>query len=97
MISGSTFEKKFVIETFLFEGDPAGSSTTRSKSSLAADVIAGRPEIRLSAIFYQPIYAVMDVLLVANNQYSVPFTLILSLAFEDVSATAVENITRFEL
>ena len=87
----------YIDDTFLLVGVPAGSSTTRSKSSLAADVIAGRPEIRLSAIFYQPIYAVMDVLLVANNQYSVPFTLILNLAFEDVSATAVENITRFEL
>tara|TARA_R100000005_G_scaffold88479_1_gene58393 strand:- start:1 stop:120 length:120 start_codon:yes stop_codon:yes gene_type:complete len=38
----------------------------------------------------------MLVLVVANNQYSVPFTLILILASDAESAVAVENITRFE-
>ena len=53
-ISGSTFEKNCVNDTFLFEGVPAGSSTTSNKSSLAADDIAGRPEMRLSAIYFNP-------------------------------------------
>ena len=35
------------------------------------------------------------MLLVANNQYSVPLTLILNLASDGVSVIAVPNITRF--
>ena len=49
-ISGSTFEKNCVNVTFLFDGVPAGSSTTSNKSSLAADDNEGSPEMRLSAI-----------------------------------------------
>ena len=52
-VSGSTFEKNCVNDIFLFEGMPAGSSTSSSKSSLAAVDTAGRPEMRLSAILLQ--------------------------------------------
>ena len=37
-------------KAFLFDGVPAGSSTTSNKSSLAADDNEGSPEMRLSAI-----------------------------------------------
>ena len=94
-ISGSTFEKNCVNVTFLFEGVPAGSSTTNNKYSLAADDSEGSPEMRLSAI-YLTFYQLRCPLAVANNQYSVPFTFIRNLALDVISAVAVANIIRFE-